>query len=403
MTAADAADVTPNDRFRQTLISASQNIRIDTWETTHTQVSPDCPVPWSVRKLVLHGGKQEGVDLIVLDNGRLQITIVPTRGMGILSVTAGDVRLGWDSPIRQVVHPSLINLHTRGGLGWLEGFNEWLCRCGLEYAGEPGPDTFTNNTGDSSTMELTLHGRIANTPAHEVELWVDRKPPYRICLRGRVDERVFLGPKLELISEISTEPGSCAFRIADTVTNCGQTDQEFQLIYHNNYGRGLLEAGATFVAPLRRVTPFNAIAARNIEWYAEYTGPQPGFIEQTYCLRPLAAEDDRTLLMLRNKAGTQAVSLTYSVKELPCLTLWKNTAGENEGYVTGIEPGTSYPNHRRIERQAGRVPRLAPGECHRTCLDFEVLTDPEQVRNTEVRIKALGAGRKPILDSKPMP
>src|SRR2546425_6787171 len=94
-------------------------------------------------------------------------------------------------------HPKLINLQARGGLGWLDGFNEWMCRCGLENNGHPGTDRFINNVGDEATMELTLHGKIANLPAQEVEVLVDREAPYRIRLRGRVDERMFYGPKLE--------------------------------------------------------------------------------------------------------------------------------------------------------------------------------------------------------------
>ena len=53
-----------------------------------------------------------------------------------------------DSPVKEVVHPSHIDLESRGGLGWLEGFNEWMVRCGLEFAGHPGTDQFINNTGD---------------------------------------------------------------------------------------------------------------------------------------------------------------------------------------------------------------------------------------------------------------
>jgi hypothetical protein len=171
--------------FVQTLTSTSRNIYVDNWQATSRQLTPTCPVAWSVRKFVLHGGKQEGVDVIVLDNGKLQITIVPTRGLGILSVTMADVRLGWDSPVKEVVHPRHINLQSRGGLGWLEGFNEFMCRCGLESNGHPGTDKFVNNVGEEATMELTLHGKIANIPAQEVEVAVDQQPPYRIR-RARV-------------------------------------------------------------------------------------------------------------------------------------------------------------------------------------------------------------------------
>ena len=101
------------------------------------------------------------------------------------------------------MHPSLINLNNRGGLGWLEGFNEWLCRCGMEWNGQPGTDRVINNMGEETTMELTLHGRIANLPAQEVLLIAERDPPYRLTLRGIVHERMFNGPKLELTTELS--------------------------------------------------------------------------------------------------------------------------------------------------------------------------------------------------------
>ncbi len=331
-TTATAADSAP---FHRTLISAAENVRVDEAELRGEDITPAKP-GWSVRKRTLHGGKQEGVEVIIVDNGRLQFTVVPTRGMNVLSVTMGEVRLGWDSPVKEVVHPRHINLQSRGGLGWLEGFNEWMVRCGLESNGHPGTDKFINNVGDESTMELTLHGKIGNIPASEVEVLVDREPPHRIRVRGRVDERMFYGPKLELQTEISTEPGSKTFRIADTITNRGADSQEYQIIYHANYGRPLLEEGASFLAPASRVTPFNDHAAKSVADYASYAGPKLGFIEQVYCIHPLADSDGRTVIALRNKAGDRAVSMSFAVKELPYVTLWKNTNAEGEGYVTGL-------------------------------------------------------------------
>src|SRR5262249_22039621 len=160
-----------------------------------------------------------------------------------------------------------------------------LCRCGLESNGHPGTDKFINNVGEEATMELTLHGKVANLPAQEVEVVVDRTPPYRLRVRGRVAERMFHGPKLELQTEVSTEPGSAAFRVADVVANRGGQAQEFQMLYHANYGKPLLEEGATFAAPVQRLTPFNDHAAKGLGTYHRYAGPKAGFIEQVYCLR----------------------------------------------------------------------------------------------------------------------
>jgi hypothetical protein len=383
---------------RYVLTSVEQNIDVGNWQIGGRETAVAPGVPWSVRRQRLHGGKQDGVDLIVLDNGRMTITLVPTRGMGILHVVSGDMRLGWDSPVREVVHPKYVNLEARGGLGWLEGFNEWMTRCGLEWAGHPGQDRFINNVGEQAEMNLTLHGKVANIPASEVEVIVEREPRPRIRVRGRVDERAFYGPKLELWGEVWTEPGSTTFRIEDALTNRGAFEQEFQILYHVNFGPPLLGAGSRFSAAVRRVTPFNAHAAKDVGTYADYQGPVPGFIEQVYNLHPYADSDGRSMVMLRNAAGDRAVSMGFAVAELPYVTLWKNLTGLQEGYVTGLEPGTGFPYTRRLEREAGRVPKLKPGETRHFAIDVGLHTTTETVRAVDDQIRRIQNGRSTQID-----
>jgi hypothetical protein len=392
----------PARNARHVLTSVEQNIEVGDWQIASREAGVAPEIPWSVSKRRLHGGRQEGVDLVVIDNGRMTITLVPTRGMGILHVVMGDVRLGWNSPVREVVHPQFVNLHARGGLGWLEGFNEWMARCGLEWAGHPGRDRFVNNVGEPAEMDLTLHGKVANIPASEVEVLIDRDPRPRIRVRGRVDERAFYGPKLELWTEISTEPGATTFRIEDALTNRGAFDQEFQVIYHANYGPPLLAAGARFAAPVRRVTPFNAHAAKDVARYAEYGAPTAGFIEQVYNLHPHADAEGRSLMMLRNAAGDRAVSMGFAVAQLPYVTLWKNLTALEEGYVTGLEPGTGFPYTRRIEREAGRVPKLKPGETRRFAIDVGLHSSAAEVARVDEHIKRIQDGRPVQIDRAPV-
>lgn len=386
--------------FQQKFLSVRDQISLGDAEIHGKDVTPESP-GWSVQKRTLRGGKQDGVEIIIVDNGKLQFTVIPTRGMGVLSVKMGDVRLGWDSPVQELVHPRHINLQSRGGLGWLDGFNEWMVRCGLESNGHPGTDKFINNVGDEATMDLTLHGKIQNIPASEVEVIVDRTSPPRIRIRGVVNERMFYGPKLELQTEISTEVGASTFRISDTITNRGSEEQEFQIIYHANYGRPLLEDGASFMGPIERLTPFNEHAAKEVGRYATFDGPTPGNIEKIYCLTPRADKDGRTLIALQNKARDRAVSMSFLVKELPFVSLWKNTNAEGEGYVTGLEPGTNFPNNRRIERQFGRVPKLASGASHSATIDFAIHVGTQQVRRVSDQIAAIQDGVKPIFDTQP--
>lgn len=387
--------------FRQKLISTEQNVSGNYTLLASKKVTPASPTPWTVRLEVLHGGKQEGVRLLTVDNGKLEIVLVPTRGLGILSVRHKDLRLGWDSPVKEVVHPNGINLNLRGGLGWLEGFNEWMVRCGLENNGQAGPDKLVNNVGDEVMIDLTLHGKIANIPASEVEVIIEDKPPYRITIRGAVHERMLFGPKLELQTELTTIPGATTFTVRDVVINRGAQPQEFQMLYHANYGRPLLEEGAKINAPLAEVTPYNANAARDVNTYNTFRGPTPGYVEQVYLMKPLADSRGETLVLLQNRAGDRGTSLRYSLKELPYLTLWKNTGAEADGYVIGIEPGTNYPNRRMVERKAGRVPKLAAGGRSTMTIEYGVHLGAAAVGDIARQIEGIQGSTRLQLHSTP--
>jgi hypothetical protein len=389
------------ESLRHTLTSVERGIHVEEWKTSNYDVLRKSKPAFSVKKITLRGGKQDGVDLITVDNGKLKFSVIPTRGMSILRVESGDVRLGWDSPVKEIVHPKYINLQSRGGLGWLEGFSEWMVRCGLEWAGHPGKDKFINNVGEEAEMDLTLHGKIGNIPASEVEVIVDRDPPHRIRIRGRVDERMFYGPKLELWTEVSTEADSTSIRIEDTLTNRGAFDQEFQIIYHANFGAPLLEKGARLVAPVKQVTPFNAHAAESVNAYAVYEAPAKGFVEQVYCLHPLADEKNRTTFLLQNARADQGVSMSFSVEQLPYVTLWKNTNAGEEGYVTGIEPGTGFPANRRLERLAGRVPKLAPGTSRSFAIDVTLYSTREAVEEANAHVTKVRGNRQTQIDAAP--
>lgn len=237
------------------LSDAETASRTDEWSISSIDLGIAADPPFSVKKNILHGGKQEGVELVEVDNGRMTISVIPTRGMNVFRARSGDVTLGWISPVKQIVNPAYIELDSRGGLGWLDGFNEMLVRCGFEWAGHPGMD---------NGKLLTLHGRAGNTPAAKVVVVIDDQPPHRIHVRGRVDEQVFKFVDYEMWTDLSTEPGSNSFRVSDTLTNRGDYEREFQIIYHANFGPPLLQEGSALEAAAKQVTPFNEYAAKDV-------------------------------------------------------------------------------------------------------------------------------------------
>ena len=315
---------------------------------------------WSVEKKTLRGGVSEGVELVTIDNGALTLRVLPTRGMGIWNATLRGLDVGWQSPVARPVHPAFVPLDAPHGLGFLRGFNEFVARCGIASNGPPGDDP----EGNPLESPLTLHGRIANLPAHHLELEIDDDGPGTIRLTGIVDDASLFGTNLRLTSTLSTRAGSNEFIIRDVITNRGATPSESQLLYHINIGPPFLEAGSRFVVPAQEIAPRDARAAEGIANWQNCAGPEIGFAEQVYFIDPLADDQGESFALFRNAAGDKGISVHFDKRELPCLSLWKNTAALEDGYVIGIEPATNFPNHRRFERTQGRIVNLEPGESH---------------------------------------
>ena len=109
----------------------------------------------------------------------------------------------------------------------------------------------------------------------------------------------------------------------------------------------------------------------------------------------------RTVAMLRNKAGDKGVALRYPLAQLPCFTLWKNTAGLREGYVTGLEPGANYPNPRPFEKARGRVLTIPVDGRHVAETVLEILADRDAVAEVEAEVGRLQAKAAPVVHQSP--
>lgn len=366
---------------------------LDNWSITSQQLPGHHPAaPWKITKRTLQGGKRHGVDLIELDNGGLHLSILPTRGMSIWRGRYQEMRLGWDAPIHGPVHPQWVHLEDRGGLGWLDGFDEWICRCGLAYNGPPGDDQGKN---------ITLHGRIANTPAHFVGVRVQQSPPYTIEIVARMQEASLFGDQLHLTTVLSTTPGSNQFSIHDLVENRSSKEAEVQMLYHCNFGKPLLEAGSVVRVPAVKIAPRDERAASQIAQYQSYAAPHSGYAEVVNYYQPRADTAGNTLAVLHNAAANRACALRYNVKQLPWFIVWKNTADEKDGYVTGLEPATGFPNFKAIEREQKRIVRLASGKAWDAKLTFELAVREDAVSQLLKEVETLQGAESPIVSTQP--
>ena len=358
---------------------------------------------WSIRKRTLRGGVSDGVDLIELNNGALSIAILPTRGMGLWHGRNRDLEIGWNSPVKRPVNPSFVDLADRNGLGFLTGFNELLCRCGLSSNGPPGFDTIVDDAGKPSAAPITLHGKIANLPAHRVVVRADSAGEGLLTIDGEVDESSMFGSSLRLSTRYETVPGSNRLTLRDEIQNTSGRPMELQLLYHTNLGRPFLEAGARLVLPMRQAAPRDGRAAEDVKTWQTYRGPTPDYAEQCYYAELIGDDREQTVVLLRNAAGDRGISLEYGIRTLPCFTVWKCTQAEADGYVTGLEPATNFPNFKTFERSRGRVITLEPQQTYATQLALAVHATSAEVAAVEQRIAELQHRAHPIVHERPLP
>lgn len=345
------------------------------------------PAGWHIWMRELQTGLSKGVAIVEIDNGLLRFAVVPTRGMGLWRAWMGGQELGWRSPVRGPVHPSFVPIAEPSGLGWLSGFDELMCRCGLESNGAPDFD-------ERGQLSYPLHGRIANLPAYELKLRIDDTAG-TIALQGRVEETRFHFQKLRLCTTYTTHFGSSRVAWHDDVENFGGTNAEMQMLYHTNIGQPHLEAGSKFVAPLSSVEPgnFDTVAVGTDEWNL-YSPPSSKFRQQVYQLRVLADDRGDTRVLLKNANSSAGVQLSYNVRQLPCFSLWRNLVEGEDGYVTGIEPATNYPNPRSREKQQGRIVTLLPKQRWTADLALDWFLDPTAVASSEQAIRKLQGDRQ---------
>jgi galactose mutarotase-like enzyme len=243
-------------------------------------------------------------------------------------------------------------------------------------------------------LKYPLHGKIANLPAYKVAASVDSNKD-GIRVEGSIEESRFKSQRLKLNSTTTTKLASSDIIIRDIVTNTSDTSSEFQLLYHINFGAPFLEAGAEVFAPIKALVPRSQRAEEGVNQWSKFSAPEAGFQEQVYCMELLGDAAGQSQVLLQNAAGTLGVSVHFNLTQLPFFTLWKNTASMRDGYVTGLEPGTNFPNPRSYEQAQERVATLQPGESREFDLRLEFHVDVTSIVKAKQKIAEYQSAQLP--------
>jgi len=341
------------------------------------------------------GGVSDRVEVIEVDTGSVRAMILPTRGMSIWKMESHGIRFGWDSPVAGPVHPSAVPIFDPSGIGWLEGFDELVVRCGLESNGAPEHDA-------GGQLIYPLHGRIGNLSAESLSIEYDEASG-RVEVIGEVVESRLFVKRLRLRSRIRFHAGREHVELLDDVTNDLSQPATMQLLYHINVGTPVLGEGSKLEAAIDQLAPRDTLAASEIDNWNDFGAPQDGYSERVYFARLRADENHLTTTMLRSGDGETGLGVTFNVNGLPRFILWKNTAAESDGYVAGIEPSTNYPNTRSYEQEQGRLIEIAAGETASFRVTLQPLTNAEMVKEVSARIENLQGDQPTEVAEMPKP
>lgn len=341
-------------------------------------------------------GKALGMKCLTIETPSLRTILLPSRGMGIWKTYVRDaddswVEFGWNSPVQGPVHPSLVPVGDPSGIGWLEGFDELLVRCGLLSNGAPDFDA-------TGKVLYPVHGRIANLPADSLRIEYRPEEGF-LDVVGTVTESRFLIYTLQLESRIrfrirpqsDNEQGIDlnTIEIQDTVTNLRSTPGSMQLLYHINLGQPVLQAGSKIVAPLHRLAPRDPRAAEGVTVWDRCNGPESGYAEQVYYCDPVCDSEHWSQAMLCNGDESLGFTVHFDKSTLPVVNFWKNTQCVEDGYVMGIEPATGFPNTKSFEQRHGRVVPLQGGQSRTFRLRLEHHLNAAAVAASKQRIEKL--------------
>ena len=117
----------------------------------------------------------------------------------------------------------------------------------------------------------------------------------------------------------------------------------------------------------------------------------------------LSDDDSQTEVLLKNADSTAGAAMRFNTAQLPSYTVWKNMVASEDGYVTGLEPGTNFPNARPFEQEQGRVIELQAGETWSAKVSVDWLTSAVEVQASEAAVRQLQGDVRPQVHTEPKP
>ncbi|MCK4325958.1 DUF4432 family protein [bacterium] len=322
------------------------------------------------------------MDILTVNNGFLQYTILFQRGMDIGNMWYKNKKIGWRRELSFLLHPENVNLqeafvHVNGenveGLGWLRGFYAMDTMVGPKHFGAPCVD---EQTGE----KLTLHDRNSYSLTDMDSILIEIESS-KIEVAGMVPVLYKGEAQFRRTTEISTGYMRNSLLRADTTDNISKRPQIFDDGHHIQFGSDLLWEGSRYVCS-GELKARDEEAKKYLKEALEVPAPTAEFFqERCYFIEPKPikravdgvflsgeGESDVTVQMMMTEDRSLGGFVAHRISDYSKVTLWQQYGGwqfdgnqdEPIWYTAAIEPANSFPDDRNNKREELRV--LSPGQ-----------------------------------------
>ena len=297
----------------------------------------------TLRRVQVREGRAKGTEIIeVVTAGGFALDILPDAGLDLGQARYRGINMSWmskngyDSPAAFSTHENEFENTFPGGL---------MYTCGLRSVGPANRDN-----GEWQPTHGRYHGLQADHICAEI---VEDE----VVVRGTLRESALFRHNLEVKRTIRIPVNGASVTVQDQITNCTPRSEEYEQIYHCNFGYPLLSEQASLILPEDTETvPRTEFAAQ-------------GLARARVFDRPIDSEEERVFFQkmkkefwarLENPALGVNMTITWSGDTLPILSEWRSMASGD--YVLGLEPTNCYIMGRHGERENGTLKVLAPFE-----------------------------------------
>lgn len=314
-------------------------------------------------KYILQGGRGDGMHFLYIRNGAgLEVWLSLDRAGDASRVSFKGDNMGYFAPCGYVSP----QYYDGCGTGFLKSFTAgFFTTCGLTAVGSPCTD---------AGEELPLHGTVSNIPA---ELCGIDENSDGLTVRLRISDAALFGRKLVMERVYMFSYLDNSFCVSDTVTNEGDTESPYMILYHCNMGYPLLSEKSIVKIPDNSVTARNVHAQEHIAAALQPEKPQAGYEECCYYY-DVKENGGIAKVGIYNGDIGKGLVMSYNKANLPCFTEWK-MMGRTD-YVLGLEPGNCTPDGRDVLRRNGMLKFLQPGENAGTAVKFDFVTCPQKFK-----------------------